>query len=640
MSNRRVFARHGSRVSAPRRLAVAIVVPLAALGLGLSAAGSSLAAASPHHSAGGSRLAGHAFVPGQLLVRFASGVSSTTVNRAMGASVVHSYSSLVPGLELVRLRPGLTVDAAQRAYAATGAVRYAQPNWVSHIAGVHPQSIAKTPNDPMYPSQWDWPKIDAPAAWNATTGSKSVVVTDIDTGLDYNHQDLAANAWKNTAECDGTPGVDDDHNGYIDDCHGIDTINGDVNPMDDAGHGTHTAGTIGAVGNNGVGVTGLNWKVQVMPCKSHGADGNGSISSIIECYQYVKTEKAAGYDIIATNNSYGSCPEACDFNPATRDAIAALVKPGVIMSYSAGNSNRDNDIRGQYPANYDLPNIISVAATDTSDNRASFSEYGLRSVDVGAPGVSVLSTLPNNAYGNLSGTSMSAPHVAGLAAMLHTFDNNLTWWQIRNLIIAGGDPVASMDGKTVSGRRINVEGSENCTNTKVFGMLSPYANTGAMTQLVTALNIKCGNPAAGPVSVTITPGNDTLTLTDDGNGGDVVAGDGIFSASWKATCGAGALTFTFNNGKSYGVNVAACAKAKPKTGHAGSNTKVTGSGYTANEIVDIFFDDEMVATTNANVSGKVGTTIKVPNDASNGKHTITVSGQTSGLAATATFKVT
>src|SRR5262249_52453323 len=148
---------------------------------------------------------------------------------------------------------------------------------------------------------------------------------------------------------------------------------------DDNGHGTHTAGTIGAVGNNGTGVTGLNWKIQVMPCKSHDVNGNGSVASIIECYQYVKMEKGTfGYDIVSTNNSYGSCPEACDYNPATYDAIAAEIKPGIIMSYSAGNSNRDNDVRGQYPANYDLPNVISVAATDSNDGLASFSQYGLR----------------------------------------------------------------------------------------------------------------------------------------------------------------------------------------------------------------------------------------------------------------------
>jgi subtilisin family serine protease len=632
-----------TRRSAPRRLTVAVLVPLTVLAVGLSTAGASLASSAPRHP-GATRLAG-AFVPGQLLVRFTAGtspLSAAAVNAAIGSRTAKSFTDLVPNLQLVQLRPGLSVSAALRYYAQRSNVLYAQPNWVSHIydAKTKPDSITKTPNDPQYPGQWDWPKIGAPSAWDTTTGSHTIVVTDIDTGMDYNHDDLAANAWKNTAECNGTPGVDDDGNGYVDDCHGIDTINGDSDPIDDNGHGTHTAGTIGAVGNNGVGVTGLNWKVQVMPCKSHNSVGNGSVASIIGCYQYVRMEKVRyGYDIVATNNSYGSCPEACDFNPATYDAIAALIKPGVIMSFAAGNAFRDNDVRPNYPSNYDLPNIIAVAATDSGDNLAGFSEWGLRSVDVGAPGVGVLSTYINNGYASLSGTSMAAPHVAGLVALLHSFDAQLDWWAIRNLIIAGGDPVTSLQGKTVSGRRINANGSMTCSGQKVFGMLAPVATTGTMTQTVEALNIKCANPA-GPVTVTITPGGTTLSLTDDGKGADKVAGDGIYSVFWRPACGAGPLTFTFSNGKSYPVNVTACITADPRSGPPGTMVTVTGSGYSASEIVDVFFDGDMVRTVNANAQGQVNATFNVPASASSGQHDVTASGQTSGLAAVARFRVT
>src|SRR5262249_28849747 len=156
-----------------------------------------------------------------------------------------SFSYLVPNLQLVRLHAGLTVSAALSAYAQRANVLYAQPNWVSHIdtavpatPAARPGSVDKTPNDPMYGQQWDWPKIGAPAAWDKTTGSHSVIVADIDTGMEYTHEDLAANAWQNTAECNGVQGKDDDGNGYIDDCHGIDAINGDSDPMDDNGHGT------------------------------------------------------------------------------------------------------------------------------------------------------------------------------------------------------------------------------------------------------------------------------------------------------------------------------------------------------------------------------------------------------------------
>jgi len=582
-------------------------------------------------------------VPGQLIVRFAAGTppaAAAALNAKIGASTVKSFSTLVPHLQLVRLPAAVSVSAAQGMYAQQVGVRYAQPNWVSHIDEANPASITKTPNDPQYGSQWGWPKIEAPAAWGHSTGSHKVVVTDIDTGMDYNHEDLAANAWHNTAECNGKKGVDDDKNGYVDDCYGIDTINGDTDPMDDNSHGTHTAGTIGAVGDNGVGVTGMNWDVQVMPCKSHNSGGSGSVASIIECYQYVKMEKVKyGYDIIATNNSYGSCPEACDDNPATYDAIKALVKPGVVMAFAAGNASRDNDLRPNYPSNYDLPNIIAVAATDSNDGLAGFSQYGLRSVDVGAPGVSILSTFPNDTYGSISGTSMATPHVAGLVALLHASDTQLHWWAIRNLVIAGGDKVSSLDGKTVSGRRINANGSMTCSGQKVFGMLSPMANTGSMTQVVTALNINCAK-AAGAVSVTISPGGTTLALKDDGKGADQVAQDGIYAASWAPACGSGPYTFKFSTGKSYQVNITACIKLDSKSGPAGSSVKVTGSGYASGDLVDVFFDSKLVDTVTASASGTFTSTIKVPKRAATGQHTVKASGQAGGVSATASFKVT
>lgn len=634
-----------SRRSRQRRLTAAVVVPLTAVGLGLAAGAPSTASTPPNAAkAPASRLlpAG-SYEPGQLLVRFSPGTTAATasrVNAAIGASTAKSFGYLVPDLQLVRLRPGLSVSHALALYGRRADVQYAQPNWTSHIARARHATVTKTPNDPMYGQQWDWPKVDAPDAWAKTTGAHNIVVTDIDTGIDYNHEDLAANVWQNTAECHGTPGVDDDGNGYVDDCHGIDTINGDSDPFDDNGHGTHTGGTIGAVGNNGVGVTGFNWHVQVMPCKSHSSSGVGTVASIIECYQYVKMEKVKyGYDIVATNNSYGGCTEACDWNPATYDAIKALIKPGVIMAFAAGNSGRDNDIQPNYPSNYDLPNILAVAATDSNDNRPGFSEWGRRSVDVGAPGANVYSTLPGNRYGSESGTSMATPHVAGLVALLHSWKRSLPWWKLRNLIMSGGDKVASLDGSTVSGRRINAAGSMSCDGSKVFGMLAPVANTGAMAQTVEAININCAKPA-GSVTVTIQPQGKTLTLTDNGKGGDLMAGDGIYAARWKPSCRAGQQTFTFSTGDTYTVDVVACAKLNSKSGAAGSSVKVTGTGYTSGEVVDIFFDDELVDTVNADATGKVSDTITIPGNAEPGRHTVTVSGQTSGIAAAARFKVT
>lgn len=627
-----------------RRLAALAIIPPTVVALALSTGGTSAASTAGQGrtaNAAATIRAGEAFVPGQLLVRFARGTtpaSSSAVNAAVGASTVKSFSYLVPHLQLVQLHAGVTVSSALSRYAQQAGVLYAQPNWISHIDGaVHAKK--KVPNDPQYPNQWDWPKIDAPSGWAKSTGSSKVVVTDIDTGLDYRHEDLKANVWENKKECDGKKGKDDDGNGYVDDCHGIDTINSDSDPMDDQGHGTHTGGTIGAVGDNKTGVTGMNWTVQIMPCKSHDAGGSGSVASIVECYQYVKMEKEKyGYDIAATNNSYSGCPEACDYNPATYDAIKALIKPGVVMSYSAGNSAHDNDQQPNYPATYDLPNIITVASTDVNDNMSGFSQWGVRSVDVGAPGSSVLSTLPNNQYGNLSGTSMAAPHVAGLIGLLHAWQPKDDWYTLRNLLIAGGDPISALKGKTVSGRRINVEGSMTCKNQKVFGMLSPAGVTGSMRETVTALNIDCAKPA-GSVKATVSPGNTKLTLTDDGKGGDLVKGDGIYSAAWTPPCKSDTYSFKFSSGEKYSVKVTACIKLSESSGKPGSSVKVSGSGYSASEVVDVFFDDVMLDTVNADSKGKLSATVKVPKDAKKGSHLVMASGQDSGVAATATFKV-
>jgi subtilisin family serine protease len=195
-----------------------------------------------------------AYVPHQVLVRYRAGVDGATVarvNARFGATTLKTFH-LVPGLRLLELGTGIGVPAAVAGFRADARVLYAQPNRIVRLDGaVRPLAVDKIPDDPRYGDQWDWPKIQAPRAWAKTTGSHAVIVGDIDTGIDYNHEDLAANVWRNKLECNGQPGVDDDGNGYVDDCHGIDTINGDSDPMDDNGHGTHTGGTNGAVGNNG-----------------------------------------------------------------------------------------------------------------------------------------------------------------------------------------------------------------------------------------------------------------------------------------------------------------------------------------------------------------------------------------------------
>jgi subtilisin family serine protease len=373
----------------------------------------------------------------------------------------------------------------------------------------------------------------------------------LDTGIDYDHVDLAANAKPNKEECNGRAGVDDDSNGYVDDCHGIDPRMGDTDPIDLSGHGTHTSGTVGAVGDNEVGVVGVSWKVTIVHCKIFDdAGGDGSAAAIIECLQYMENLKARGVNVVATSNSYRGCTEACGFDQATHDAIESNMEEGILFVAAAGNENVDNDVVPVFPTNYFLPNVISVAATDSNDNKAGFSSFGRRSVHVGAPGVSVRSTLPGNGYGNLSGTSMATPHVAGLAGLLAAQDETRDWSDIRNLIYAGGDALDSLKGRTVTGRRINAHRSATCDDEPYFGFLRPLRTTAGTDVTIAVLNLVCANPAPGRLKVKIKPGNVRLELLDDGTGADQAANDGTFTAEWKPRpCVPGEYTFNFSNGK-------------------------------------------------------------------------------------------
>lgn len=307
-------------------------------------------------------------------------------------------------------------------------VEYAEPDYIYTIR-------ATIPNDPLWNYLWGLVKIQAPSAWDITTGSQSVVVAVIDTGVDYNHPDLQANMWKDPAT------------GY----YGKNCITGAPNPndpMDDNGHGTHVAGTIGAVGNNSIGVVGVNWQVKIMALKFMRNDGSGTTSDAIDCINYA-IQKGA-HIINASWGDYG-------YSQILRDAIASAKNAGILFVAAAGNESNDNDLIPLYPASYDLENIISVAATDKNDLLASFSNYGRNSVHVGAPGVDIRSTVPGNVYGysDGTGTSMASPHVAGLAALLKAQNPNYTWRELKCRIMKGVDSAPDLNGKTITGGRIN-----------------------------------------------------------------------------------------------------------------------------------------------------------------------------------------
>ena len=337
------------------------------------------------------------------------------------------------------------------------------------IGTIEPDRIitgAALPNDPRFASLWGLDNsgqtggvadadIDAPEAWNVTTGSRSVVVGVVDTGIDYNHPDLVANMWRNPGEVPGDR-IDNDGNGFVDDVYGWDFANNDADPFDDNGHGTHTAGTIGAVGGNGVGVAGVNWQVSLMALKFLGANGSGTTSAAVAALNYATLmRRTYGVNVVATNNSWGGGGAST----ALTSAIVAGGNAGILCVAAAGNESSNNDTTPSYPANVTSDAVISIAATDASNRLATFSNYGATTVDIAAPGVGILSTTPNNTYSTYSGTSMATPHVAGVVALLAAASPQATATQIRSAILSSAVPVAGLAGKVASGGLLNAAGA-------------------------------------------------------------------------------------------------------------------------------------------------------------------------------------
>jgi subtilisin family serine protease len=316
------------------------------------------------------------------------------------------------------------------------------------------RQYASVPNDPQFSEQWAFRNtgqgggtpgddIHAAAAWNLTTGSRNVVVAVIDSGVDYTDPDLAANIWTNPYA---------GRDGYTADLHGYDFVDNNGNPMDDYGHGTHVAGIIGAVGNNGQGVTGVDWSCSIMALKFLDANGDGYTSDAVRAINYATMMRTVyNVNVRVANNSWGGAAN----DPALQAAIASAGQAGILFVVAAGNNGSNNDTTPQYPADDRLSNVVSVAASDQNDHLAWFSDYGPNTVDLAAPGVSIYSTLPGNQYGYLSGTSMATPEVSGVAALAWALDPNATVAQVRSAILAGVDRVPALAGKVVSGGRLD-----------------------------------------------------------------------------------------------------------------------------------------------------------------------------------------
>lgn len=403
---------------------------------------------------------------------------------------LESMPEVVPGQFLVRVKDSLLLSKAQavkaleeatrghvlRQYEDQGFVVLQKPviqNQISSLREIHSSGMvelaepnyiyrmSKVGNDPQLGQLWglrnqgqqDSGKqngvvgidIDAERAWDINTGSRKVLVAVIDTGIDYNHPDLAPNAWINQAEANGVPGVDDDGNGIIDDIHGANFVNPQAptgNPLDDQGHGSHCSGTIGAKGNDGVGIVGVAWDVQIMGVKFLGSDGSGTLEGAILAIDYATR---MGAKILSNSWAGGS------YSKLLEEAIQRADQGGALFVAASSNSAGNNDIQPVYPATYNVPNIISVAAIDNRGSLADFSNYGRSSVHVAAPGVNVFSSVQGGKYDSWSGTSMATPHVSGIAALVLSANEGMTHHEIKDRIIAGARPLAGLRGKVFTG---------------------------------------------------------------------------------------------------------------------------------------------------------------------------------------------
>jgi subtilisin family serine protease len=407
----------------------------------------------------------------EVLVRFRHGVSEERI-QAIAARLhdrVEDGIESVDGLWAIEDENGETQDQVVRDYASLPEVEYAEPNEVISLEPLDADRASARfvsddfdggPNDPLLNEQWGLintgqrdgkaqADISALAAWSKTTGTDKVVVAVLDSGVDYTHPDLMNNIWHRPADVemyfDRQLGVIDDYNGFS----AVGTE--DRDPMDENGHGTHCAGIIGAEGDNAEGIAGVNWKVEIMPLKFMGRGGFGTTKDAIEAINYTIDRKAKGVNVRVISASWGSRQKS----KALEDAIRKAGDADILFVAAAGNDSEDADRTPHFPANYQLPNVISVAALDRNDRLASFSNYGAKNVHVAAPGKEILSTWLDGQYEEHSGTSMATPFVAGVAALVLSVEPNLTVKELRERIFTTVDKLDTLQGKVSTGGRVN-----------------------------------------------------------------------------------------------------------------------------------------------------------------------------------------
>lgn len=418
------------------------------------------------------------YVPNEMIVKFKSGTEQTARDQALARVSAKVKNHIVTqAMQHAGDAEGIfVVNTPQEVMSAVaqmktiGEVEYAEPNFIyTHEA---------TSDDPYFTRGSLWGMYgdattpanqygsQAAEAWAAGhTGASTVYVGVIDEGAMFAHEDLAANFWSNSF--DPVDGIDNDGNGYVDDVHGWDFFNNDNTTFDGSSddHGTHVSGIIGATGGNGIGVAGVNWNVTLISAKFLGPNG-GTTSDAVQAVDYITDLKTShGLNIVATNNSWGGGGNS----QALKDAITRAGNANILFVAAAGNSGVNIDSSPTYPASYNNSNIIAVAAIDASGTIASWSNYGTTSVDLGAPGVSIYSTLPggsghgrkakaNSSYGSYSGTSMATPHVTGACALYASTHAGATAAQIKSSVLSSVVPTASLSGRTATGGRLNASG--------------------------------------------------------------------------------------------------------------------------------------------------------------------------------------
>lgn len=395
--------------------------------------------------------------PTSILVKFRDDADPAAVELVKTVARVETIETwkLLPGLHHVMIRESVedAIDAVTALGAALDVVEYAEPDLIYQTQAL--------PNDPSMGQLWGMHNtgqtvsgdtgianadIDAMQAWDVFTGSQSFAIGVCDTGIRRTHVDLSSNIWINTGEI--PDGVDNDGNGRIDDLWGWDFWNNDKEPLDDNNHGSHVAGTIGGRGNNARGVVGVNWYCRLVGLKIGSAQGSISLSAAISALDYCVQK-----NIKVSNHSWGGG----GYSQSMFNAISAARSAGHLFVAAAGNDGRNNDVTPFYPASYNLDNIISVAAIDNNNNKASFSNYGATSVDIAAPGVTIYSSTRGNdtTYAYFNGTSMASPHVAGVAALVWGKNPTWTYSQVRTKILSTAKPISSMSGRCVTGGCVN-----------------------------------------------------------------------------------------------------------------------------------------------------------------------------------------